>query len=683
MTKKPKNQEKAASTLPTRSAGAPAGPNGFAIVTGLLGQAGALALVQREIEAGGSAATVAVEVDGEEVGQLVTRIGPAGPRTRYLVVSASLVRNVPALHAAVGRRLVLDDLKQVALHRVVAALALSADLSGLLGEADVHHVNLDGGDNRAENLWVLSKRLHDAVHDHIDRDREGYLAALGSGADPALLFPAELWAEVVADRRLFEGWGEARYNALRTRSFIHDLSLSFEGGRMIMSGAFAKVVAAVDGQGEPRLDRAGRQAYEVVVQTQTATSDGLLVGPEDPMPPLLVPHRPFQIEDLFGEARWSRGGMAAFRRGDAPIADLAKRLSGAIDRVAAFARPVDLAIVVAFIASTYLFPLAPRALILAFRSMSPGSGKSRALEAIARSAFNAHLVGVSSLALLPRLVDLARCTLVLDEAEKLASRQRAGDLIEVLNSRTDAGTSYKVMDRTPDGFVPRSFYLFGPTVIANLGGLTPTLESRAITIEMRALRPNELERQNASVAAAADWGFLRDQLALWAGRYWQDVQLTYATDPAVRVGSNRQMDLWRLLLAVARHFGEPAMFEALHAAATAAAAAPKTDDRADVVAVALMDAVIRAPHPGSPIGVPVAPGPVRIALQSVVARAQEALEADQRNFLGSKHVAAFCRALGLEVRRSAPGGANEVWINDPAALLTALAAQFPHLGTPD
>lgn len=374
-----------------------------------------------------------------------------------------------------------------------------------------------------------------------------------------------------------------------------------------------------------------------------------------------------------GEPRFSGKGIEAFVRGDAPPSDLAIRVTRAIDRRVAFQKPVHLLMVVAYVALSYVFPLARRCPFLAPLSELPGSGKTSVHETVERLAFNAHRMSVSSLAVTVRLASQARCTLLLDEAEKLASHEQGGDLIEVLNARADAGAVFRNLGHNGQ---PRSFELFGPAVISNLGGLSPTLRSRSLVIEMQPI-PNAGTRHQGHLEDE-DWVALRDGLLLWAGQNWRAIKESYDRDPAMNVGGNRHADLWRLPLAVAKHFGGTEMFEALYQEALETAASPGTDDLQDAMAIAIANTIAEqkavAHRTGSKFGA------FEVALQNLYDRAAAALEEDRRKALSSKQVAKFARSFKLETPRSSKfNGATAVAFATPQTTVALLHARFPHL----
>lgn len=623
--------------------------------------------------------------------------GTSWARGRYVLVNRNDVERHPALFALLQSGYDFDGNKNrnMAVHQIVAILAHGARLFAADGTPtpQVHHLNLNSLDNMADNLRTVSTTTHNALHAHVDRmskeDREDFLASIGCARcspDGLGSLPDNLRAMFAADAARFEDREQSEaegesdtdsnqeaYNPPVTLLRLLDLSLDFSRGFMAVSGTLPEIremQEEVEKDGKKvrtaKVDEWGRKVFVPLWAPHTLTDRHVWVRPGDPLPEELQPYVSFELEGLEDEARWSHKGMAAFFHGKPPVPDLAERIQVAIASVVGFARPVDLWLVVVYIALTYVFLLARRCPFLALQSAMPGAGKTTLLEVMSRLAFNAYRIGGSSKAVIPRLVDRAKCTLLLDEAEGLATAKGGGSLIEILNARADLGNGYTVTVGSGENMRPQTFDLFGPTVIANLGGLAPTLMTRSLTIEMVALGTEDGDKHVISVAEAANWSWLRDQLYLWARAYWREVKNTHDNDPNVRVGSNRHADLWRLLLAVSKHFAGDAVFETLRAEAANTATLGHKDDIVDAMAFAVWN------WANSPTG------GTSIMLSALLGQAQGLVEADQRKYLHSKKLSGFCRNLRLSVGRST-AGPTEVRVTNKKQLKGDLQSRFPHL----
>lgn len=687
--------------IPSRRGAAPAPePERFSIIPGLLCEAEGVTL---SIE--GTPAELVVR-QGKSKWAFPLTTKRMGKRTNYLTVTATKVWGCAPLAARLKGRLPETTSKGLELHRIVAVVGRGADFTLNGGHLAAHHVNLNGGDNRADNLQTVSTEVHDRLHRHIDQDVDRYLNALARDSRGMSGLPAELLSALEGDLATYEGCdlaaleedkqeeapppfaGEGddhpkdtedekiimkdEYNPVTHAN--NDHSLNFDHGAMMMTATFPDEQPILDKKGKPECDDFGRPKSKLLWAPYIASYGKNLILPGAPLPDHLSTAKSFHLEGRIGkELRFSPQGIEAFVAGTAPPTDLALQVERAFARRLAFTKPEHAPLLAAAVAMSYVFPLADRCPFFLITSNSPGAGKSVLMETASRLVFNAHSMGVSSLAATIRYASLARGTLLLDEQEKLASHELAGDLIEVLNARSDAGTTYRNVG--PDGN-PRSFDLFGPTFIANLAGLTPTLLSRSIVIEMEPL-PEEGTR-HLERATKENWQGMRDALLLWAGAHWKAVKATHDTDPAVNVGGNRHADLWRLLLAVSKHFGGEPMFSALHALATASATTPRLGDVEEAMVVALAGALkdeqARAQRTGNKFG------PFNISLKALTAKALEALEDDQHKRLDSKTMADFARRDKLKVARSSEyGGANAVFFNDPSKTITTLRRRYPHL----
>jgi hypothetical protein len=643
--------------------------------------------------------------------RLKTHVGKPQERGAYRTVTKGEVKKHKDLADALRYGHDLDGKNTyVNVHQIVAIIAHRATLVAPEGEAppSVHHLNLDTLDNRACNLTVLTADHHTALHNALDAIRKedevawaAIMATVGcAGSDPEGLgqLPEELRELIRGDREIFhdllpiflpgvgaslieeapleevdvkdKGEGqevsEVAYDPHPDGVRLIDLSLDYFGDRMVVGGTIPKTVEKLDEDGEPVKDRWGRQVYEIAWVPHFLVDNGTWVRPDRKIPKDLQPYKTFELHGVDGETRWTERDMQRFQRGEPPMSDLFGAVANAIGAVVGFSRPVYCWLVAAYVALTYVFPLARRSPFLHLRSAMPASGKSTLLEVLSRLAFNAHRVGGSTTAVIPRLVNMARCTLLLDEAESLATSKGGASLIEILNARSDAGSPFLLTGSAKNNLKPELLDLFGPTVIANLGGLAPTLATRSLTIEMVPLTAEESERMVVSVAEAADWGGLRGELYLWARAHWREVKATHDRDPAVRVGGNRHADLWRLVLAVALHFAGQEVFEALKAEASSTAHAGRKDDIQDAMAFALWKLTAGTQTKRN------------VRLGSLLEMAHDLIEDDQKKFLHSRKLGGFCRNLRLEVERSTEGP-TEVRIKDSAALRGVLKERFPHL----
>jgi len=151
-----------------------------------------------------------------------------------------------------------------------------------------------------------------------------------------------------------------------------------------------------------------------------------------------------------------------------------------------------------------LFPFYPYLNIVGVR----GSGKSKLLSIIANLAHNGVASANLRAASLFRLVDQARGTLCLDEAESL-SDTRLEDLSSILNAGFRKGAMvYRVEgEKTRE---VKAYDAYGPKAIVGIRGLNDVLRDRCITITM--LRTTKIEKAASEPQSNADAESLRDDL---------------------------------------------------------------------------------------------------------------------------------------------------------------------------
>lgn len=407
------------------------------------------------------------------------------------------------------------------------------------------------------------------------------------------------------------------------------------------------------------------EGYRQQYRLQVITDEPRIYEATDPLPPQLTPHSAMRLEGLNGQARWSRQGVERFLRGDPPRSDLPQVLHDEISARVKFAKDIETWLLVCFTIYTYQFMLFKRAIFIRFASLSPGSGKSTALYVEEQLAFNAELMSGATMAAVKRLASLARGTLILDEAERLSKPR--DELVGVVNARAEQGSRYRQVERRPDGVYIECLDLFGPTVFASLTAPVNSIASRTITFTMAPLAKGD-NFSPAPLDDAALWCSLRDELYLWLRQHWRDVRHTYLNDPEVRVGSNRQTDLWAPLLSVARQFQDPGVFQALRQYALDVIAQGGTTDQVDdAIAIALR--TLFEPKEGRDA--------YRKDVKAVRCLAQKLVAEDVRSAVRSARIKEVAKALGADIRRGGSTGCDQVVVTDLIGFSAALNRHFP------
>ena len=215
-----------------------------------------------------------------------------------------------------------------------------------------------------------------------------------------------------------------------------------------------------------------------------------------------------------------------------------------------------------------------------------GSGKSRLFEVLARLVFRPLVSSNLTAAALFRTLHAAGGCLLLDEAERLKSRDPdVSELLSMLLAGYKRGGAALRLEPVGDSFRPICFDVYGPKALACIAGLPPALASRAIPITMFRAAPDSEAPKRRLDADLADWQKLRDDLhalALEHGPTW--LKLANRADVVPRGLSGRDYELWQPLLAIAafvEEAGLPGLVRLLQTYALKVAELAKDDTQSD------------------------------------------------------------------------------------------------------
>lgn len=156
------------------------------------------------------------------------------------------------------------------------------------------------------------------------------------------------------------------------------------------------------------------------------------------------------------------------------------------------------------------------------------SGKTKALMLHKALAFNAVLSNNMSTASLYRLIQNARCTLLIDESEKLATPERAQEFRSILLAGYKSGERvYRVEKNAKERLVPEAFDVYSPKALANIGGLEDVLEDRVAhpTFMKRSLKVSITNRDVRLEDPL--WSRLRSLLYAFFLSHWKGVLEVY------------------------------------------------------------------------------------------------------------------------------------------------------------
>jgi hypothetical protein len=279
---------------------------------------------------------------------------------------------------------------------------------------------------------------------------------------------------------------------------------------------------------------------------QLVTSDRELRAPADEEDRLAFVPRTYP--DLAG--RWDEDHVLAFLAGSnktPSFSDVLALAMHALDAAMEFPRPEHRALVAVWTVATYFHPL-----FLTFPRLSLSgereAGKSKLLALLHATAWNALLMVNPTPAVLFRLVQAWRPTLLLDEVEGL-SKEDARDVLAIVNSGYKRGATVARCEGRDQKRV-ESFAVYAPLALAAIRSPNPTTEDRCIPVVLQ--RGTDRSRLNAEVDSRSE-AFAR----IRAGCYcllltrWRDVRDGYGAVTLPAWLNGRARELWKPLLAVA------------------------------------------------------------------------------------------------------------------------------------
>lgn len=209
---------------------------------------------------------------------------------------------------------------------------------------------------------------------------------------------------------------------------------------------------------------------------------------------------------------------------------------------------------------TYAFDAATASPILAITSPEKRCGKTTLLGLLDALSFRAIAVSLISTAAIYRIVENFRPALIIDEADTFMSGNET--LRGVLNSG-HTKTTARIIKCDGDNFQPKTFSTWAPKAIACIGDLPETIRDRSIEIIMKRKKNTDtIERFREKDREGVN------DLCRKARRWAEDNMdtLKKMEPEIVHSLSDREMDSWEPLLAIADITGEKWSLEARIAA---------------------------------------------------------------------------------------------------------------------
>ena len=184
------------------------------------------------------------------------------------------------------------------------------------------------------------------------------------------------------------------------------------------------------------------------------------------------------------------------------------------------------------------------------------TGKTKLDTLLSLICFNAIFSNNISTSSAYRLVQSGRCTLIMDETEKLRNPEREIDFRNMLYAGYKKGA---VVYRThKDTLKPEPFEVYSPKVVTNIKGIEDVLEDRCITIIMK--RGKNLNIVNAEIPFESQvWQQIRDMLYIFYLSYFHEVcelseQVNLLGEGVFQKLKQRELEIWKPILTLALFF---------------------------------------------------------------------------------------------------------------------------------
>lgn len=284
-----------------------------------------------------------------------------------------------------------------------------------------------------------------------------------------------------------------------------------------------------------------------------------------------------KLLDFCLDQRWSNDGIRSFIKGEKPrnpCEDIKRMLMEHIELPEE--RLYDFFML--WTIGTYFFPLFnsyPYVYIGGIKN----SGKTKLLTVCQKISFNSAFSGSISTAAIYRLIENCRCSLFLDETEKLSTRRRSADMRTILLSGYKKESKVYRNQKIQDGdWVPRRFEVYGPKMLANIAGLEDVLESRCISIFMIRGINNKITNREVEDGDPR-WQQIRDMLYSPVLTYWRQLKEIYSAFKNETALRNRDWELWKPIFSLAKFFGGNSLYKMMRALAEEKAAERQSDNR--------------------------------------------------------------------------------------------------------
>ncbi|MHB8993715.1 MAG: CHC2 zinc finger domain-containing protein [Armatimonadota bacterium] len=254
------------------------------------------------------------------------------------------------------------------------------------------------------------------------------------------------------------------------------------------------------------------------------------------------------------EANWSTGTMVpnsvpAFLAGNARVDPLAllRETRELLEEFLVFPDPRYHLLLAVWAMGTYVYQMFDAYPYLAL-SGPKGAGKTRTLELLEAICFNSGMAASVSDAVIFRKTTANRGTMLIDEAESLASKRKDdhSERLQIYNS--GYRRSGRVERCVGDDHVPTTFATYCPRVFANIAGLENVLGSR--TIQLSTTRTNIKIPKFTEREQRERMRDLRNGCYVFALGHHDQIAQVLDQLPALGYLRDRDDELWAPLLAI-------------------------------------------------------------------------------------------------------------------------------------
>jgi len=182
------------------------------------------------------------------------------------------------------------------------------------------------------------------------------------------------------------------------------------------------------------------------------------------------------------------------------------------------------------------------------------SGKTKILTVASFICFNAIFSNNMSTSSIFRLIQSGRCTLLLDEAEKFSTKERAQEIRNLLLSGYKKGAKvYRTEKTGKERLVPESFEVYSPKMLASISGYEDVLEDRGFLIVTKRGRNRAIMNREPKDDDTL-WQTIRDKLYVFYLTYFNEVSEVSERVKLSGKASGREGELAKPILALAHFF---------------------------------------------------------------------------------------------------------------------------------